>query len=95
MSPAKVGDILILKSAVNYVGNSSMEVGVRIESENPLTGNIKHTASAYLTFVSLNDKRKPARLHPILAETAEEKRRQGEGEVRHISRKERFKERKL
>ena len=53
MAPAKVGDILILKSSVNYVTNSSMEVGVRIEAENPLTGNVKHTASAYLTFVAL------------------------------------------
>ena len=95
MTPAKVGDILILKSAVNYVGKCSMEVGVKIESENPLTGKVKHTASAYLTFVSLDDKRKPARLNPILAETAEEKRRQEEGEVRHVARKERLKERKL
>ena len=95
MAPAKVGDILILKSAVNYVGSTSMEVGVRIESENPLTGNRKHTASAYLTFVALNDKRKPTRLNAITAETSEEKRRLTEGEVRHNLRKERLRKRKL
>ena len=94
ISPAKVGDILILKSAVNFVGKSSMEVGVYIESENPLTGNKKHTASAYLTFVALNDKRQPTRLDEIIAETAEEKRRMIEGEERHLLRKDRLKGKK-
>ena len=93
-SPAKVGDILILKSAVNFVGKSSMEVGVYIESENPLTGNKKHTASAYLTFVALNDRRQPTRLDKIIAETAEEKRRMVEGEERHLLRKDRLKGKK-
>ncbi len=55
LAPVKMGDIMILKSSVNYTGKSSMEVGVRIESENPKTGSIYHTSSAYLTFVSLND----------------------------------------
>ena len=59
LAPAKMGDILILKSSVNYTGNTSMEVGVRIESENPISGEINHTASAYLTFVSLDDNRNP------------------------------------
>ena len=94
VSPAKVGDILILKSAVNFVGKSSMEVGVYIESENPLTGNKKHTASAYLTFVALNDRRQPTRLDKIIAETAEEKRRMVEGEERHLLRKDRLKGKK-
>ena len=94
VSPAKVGDILILKSAVNFVGKSSMEVGVYIESENPLTGNKKHTASAYLTFVALNDRRQPTRLDEIIAETAEEKRRMVEGEERHLLRKDRLKGKK-
>jgi len=94
-TPAKVGDILILKSAVNFVGKSSMEVGVRIESENPLSGNKKHTASAYLTFVALDDKRLPTRLDLIIAETAEEKRRMVEGEERHMLRKDRLRGRNL
>ena len=56
--------IIILKSAVNYTSRSSMEVGVRIESENPHSGKIKHTASAYLTFVALNENNKPKPVFP-------------------------------
>ena len=52
LAPAKMGEIMILKSSVNYTGKSSMEVGVRIESENPKTGYIYHTSSAYLTYRS-------------------------------------------
>ena len=94
MAPAKVGDILILKSSVNYVSNSSMEVGVRIEAENPLTGKVKHTASAYLTFVALNEKKKPTRLNKIIPESTDEKRRYDAGRDRHILRKQRLKERR-
>ena len=94
MSPAKVGDILILKSAVNYVSNSSMEVGVRIEAENPLTGNVKHTASAYLTFVGLNEDKKPTRLYKITPQNTEEERRYSDGKERHVLRKQRIRERR-
>ena len=59
LSPAKKGDILILKSSVNYVSTTSMEIGVRVESENTISGEMKHTASAHLTFVALDEKRKP------------------------------------
>ena len=51
----KKGDILILKSSVNYTHNSSMEIGVRIDAENVKTGERRHTATAYLTFVSLDE----------------------------------------
>ena len=65
LAPAKKGDIVILKSSVNYVHKTSMEVGVRIEAETPLTGEIRHTATAYLTFVALNDNKKPMKIHEI------------------------------
>ena len=68
LAPAKKGFILILKSSVNYVANSSMEVGVKIESEDPFSGKIKHTASAYLTFVSLNESGKPTEVPDIKKE---------------------------
>ena len=58
LAPAKMGEIICLKSSVNFTGKTSMEVGVRIESENTITGNKKHTASAYLTFVSLDQNKK-------------------------------------
>ena len=66
LAPVIMGEIMILKSSVNYTGKSSMEVGVRIESENPKTGYIYHTSSAYLTFVSLNEAGKPQRVIPII-----------------------------
>lgn len=94
LAPAKVGDILILKSSVNYTGTTSMEVGVRIESENTISGEINHTASAYLTFVSLDDYRKPKAVSPIEAESADEIRRFNEGKMRKDLRKARLMENK-
>ena len=79
--------ILILKSSVNYVANSSMEVGVKIESEDPFSGKIKHTASAYLTFVSLNESGKPTEVPDIIPETDVEIRRYKEGKARTMQRK--------
>ena len=90
LAPVKMGEIMILKSSVNYTGKSSMEVGVRIESENPKTGDIYHTSSAYLTFVSLNENGKPKRVDNINPENDNEIRRFNEGKVRHEERKERF-----
>ena len=55
LAPSKTGDFLILKSSVNYCGTTSMEVGVRIDTENRKTGKLKHTASAYLTFVAIDE----------------------------------------
>ena len=90
LAPAKMGEIMILKSSVNYTGKSSMEVGVRIESENPKTGDIYHTSSAYLTFVSLNENGTPKRVDNINPENDNEIRRFNEGKVRHEERKERL-----
>tara|TARA_B110000116_G_scaffold255647_1_gene254155 strand:- start:354 stop:794 length:441 start_codon:yes stop_codon:yes gene_type:complete len=92
LAPAKMGDIIILKSSVNYTSKSSMEVGVRIESENPLTGKIKHTASAYLTFVALNQDNKPTEVESIIPESKNEVRRYNSGEIRYSIRKKRLKE---
>ena len=86
LAPAKQGDIMILKSAVNFTGKSSMEIGVRIESENPKTGVKQHTSTAYMTFVSLNENSKPQRIKPIIPETEIEKRRYIEGENRYKQR---------
>ena len=54
-SPIKLGDLVILKAHLNFVGNTSMEVQVEIYSEEPLTGSRRHTSSAYLTYVSNNE----------------------------------------
>mgnify|MGYP001361459774 CR=1 FL=1 len=92
LAPAKKGDIVILKSSVNYVHSTSMEVGVRIEAETPLTGEVRHTATAYLTFVALNDNKKPTKIPEISPETEKEEYRFNEGKRRHKARVKRLKE---
>ena len=94
LAPARVGDMLILKSSVNYNNRSSMEVGVRIDAENVKTGETRHTASAYLTFVSLDEEGKPQKVKNIIAESDDEIRRCKEGKVRHAQRLKRLKGRK-
>ena len=91
LAPAKMGDIMILKSSVNFTGGSSMEVGVRIESENPKTGNTRHTVSAYLTFVSLNEKGKPQKISDVNSETEIEHARFSAGRERYNQRRDRIK----
>ncbi len=81
-NPVFVGDLLILKASLNMVGKSSMEVGVRVEAENLLTGEIRHTASAYLTFVALDENGRPSHVPPLMPETTEEQRRNCEALVR-------------
>ncbi|MCQ5376808.1 MAG: acyl-CoA thioesterase [Candidatus Methanomethylicia archaeon] len=80
--PVRVGDLLTLKASVNYVGNTSMEIGVRVEAENPRTGITIHAASAYATMVALDENGKPTAVPRLLPETDEEKRRYSEGEAR-------------
>jgi acyl-CoA hydrolase len=70
-----VGDLLVLKSSVNYVGTTSMEVGVRVEVEERRTGERRHTSSAYLTFVALDEERRPVAAPLVIPETPEEIRR--------------------
>ena len=94
LAPARVGDMLILKSSVNYSHNSSMEIGVHIDAENVKTGKRRHTASAYLTFVSLDSNGKSQKVGDIIAESDDEKRRYNEGKERHLERIQRLKDKK-
>lgn len=75
LSPVFVGDLVILRANLNHVGKTSMEVGVRVESENVLTGEVRHTASAYLTFVALDNKGRPTEVPPLIPEDDEDRRR--------------------
>jgi len=75
LRPVRVGHVLILKSSVNRVFNSSMEVGVKVWVEDRNTGEVHHTSSAYLTFVALDDNGRPVSVPPVLPETDDEKRR--------------------
>ena len=71
-----LGEIVILKSQVNRVFTTSMEIGVEVFSENVLTGERKHTTSAFVTFVSIDEKtRQPKPVRPLILKTADEKRR--------------------
>src|SRR5215469_8495068 len=75
LRPAKIGQLLVLKSSVNRVFRTSMEVGVKVWVENPNTGEVLHTSSAYLTFVAIDDSGKPVVVPPVIAESDEEHRR--------------------
>ena len=92
LAPATVGDMLILKSSVNYTHKTSMEIGVRIDAENVKSGKRRHTASAYLTFVSLDEDGKPQKISDIIPESKDEKRRYQKGKERHAQRIKRLKE---
>jgi acyl-CoA hydrolase len=82
-----LGEIVILKSQVNRVFTTSMEIGVEVFSENVLTGERKHTTSAFVTFVSIDEKtRLPKPVRPLILKTVEEKRRFDEAAGRRKAR---------
>ncbi|MFC1984832.1 acyl-CoA thioesterase [Chloroflexota bacterium] len=80
--PIYIGDLVTLKASVNLVGRTSMEVGVFVESENLMTGEVRNTASAYLIYVALSKDGKPIPIPPLIVETPEEVRRNREAQVR-------------
>jgi uncharacterized protein (TIGR00369 family) len=84
--PVFPGNLVTCKASLNYVGKTSMEIGVRVEAENLLTGEILHTTSSYLTFVALDMSGKPTELPPLITETEEEKRRNRNAAVRREDR---------
>lgn len=93
--PVFVGDLLVLKAGLNMVGRTSMEVGVRVEAENLVTGVVRHTASAYLTFVALDNQGKPVAVPHLILETEDDFRRNREAIDRRARRlAERAQERK-
>jgi len=77
-----IGDLLRLNASINYVHRTSMEIGVRVEAENPLTGQVRHTGTCFLTYVALDKNRQPTPVPPLTPETEEDKRRWAEAEVR-------------
>jgi acyl-CoA hydrolase len=86
LAPVKVGHFVHIRAMVNYASRTSMEVGIRVESENPLTGETTHTSTAYATFVALDDHGRPTPVPPITAETPDEKRRFEAAKKRRASR---------
>jgi len=86
VEPVMIGELLTCSAMVNAVWNTSMEVGVRVEAENPRTGEKRHTSTAYLTMVGLDDEGQPTPVPPLVAETEVERRRQREAELRRKNR---------
>jgi acyl-CoA hydrolase len=86
LHPVHVGELLTCSACVNAVWRTSMEVGVRVEAENPISGEKRHTSTAYLTMVALDDDGKPTPAPPLAAETETEKRREREAELRRRNR---------
>jgi acyl-CoA hydrolase len=85
LEPVNVGDLLTLRASVNAVWRTSMEVGVRVEAENPRTGEVRHTNSAYLTMVALDDAGRPLAVPPLATETPVQERRAREAQVRRAN----------
>ena len=86
LAPVHVGELLTLRSSVNAVWRTSMEVGVRVEAENPRTGECRHTSTAYITMVALDDAGRPTPVPGLVAESEDEQRRQREAELRRANR---------
>lgn len=84
--PIFVGDLLFFKASLNSVGTTSMEIGVRVEAENLKTGEVRHAASAYLTFVAIDQQGKPVPVPPLVLETEEERRRNNDARSRRAMR---------
>lgn len=75
LHPVHIGELVVLKSTVNRVFRTSMEVGVKVWVENLRSGSVRHTSSAYLTFVALGPNNEKVPIPPVIPETDEEKRR--------------------
>ena len=86
LEPIFIGDVVTVRAKVNDVGRTSMEVGVRVEAENLLTGKVVHVSSAYLVFVGIDEKGGPTPHAPLTAETDEERRRMRAAEQRRAHR---------
>lgn len=86
--PINIGEVVTFKAAVNYVGRTSMEIGIRIEAEDLKAGTRRHTNSCYFTMVALDPSGKPAPVPRLITETREEKKRFEEGRIRREHAKE-------
>jgi acyl-CoA hydrolase len=86
LHPVAVGQILVLKASVNLAASTSMEVGVKVWSEDPRRGGRCHTSSAYLTFVAVDASGRPVPVPAVLPETEEERRRHGDAVRRRAQR---------
>ena len=80
--PVHVGNLLTCLASVNHVGNSSMEIGIKVIAEDLSTGTVTHTNSCFFTMIALDDNHKPVTINPLICKTDEQKRRFKEAELR-------------
>jgi acyl-CoA hydrolase len=81
-NPIRLGELIVLKARINRIFHTSMEIGVKVFSENVLTGERKHTTTAYVTFVAIDETGRPKPVPPLILETVEDRRRWREALVR-------------
>jgi acyl-CoA hydrolase len=86
LSPIRLGDVVILRAQVNYAAKTSMEVGCRVETEDPRTRERRYTTKAYLTFVAVDENGRPRPVPPVELETEEDVRRHERAAQRRIER---------
>ncbi len=86
LSPVHVGDVINLRARLNSVGRTSMEVGIKVIAENPLTGEKTHTSSAYAVYVALDDQGHPIPVAGLTLESDEEEQRWKESKARQTRR---------
>jgi acyl-CoA hydrolase len=86
LHPVFVGELLTCSASVNAAWRTSMEVGVRVEAEDPRSGEKRHTSTAYLTMVALDEQGRPSSVPALVAESDDELRRQREAELRRKNR---------
>ena len=80
--PVELGDLVTFRASVNAAWRTSMEVGVRVEAERPGTGKVRHTSSAYLTMVALDEDGRPAPVPPLATSEPDEVRREADAQTR-------------
>ena len=86
LTPVHVGELVTFSASVNAAWRTSMEVGVRVDAENPRTGERRHTNSAYLTMVAVDEEGRPVQVPGLIAETDEQRGREAEAQVRRRNR---------
>jgi acyl-CoA hydrolase len=82
LAPVFVGDLVTFRASVNDVGTTSLEVGVRVDAETLMTGEVRHISTAYIVYVALDEAGRPTPVPQLLVETEDERRRQAAARVR-------------
>ena len=86
LEPIHIGELVTFTASVNAAWRTSMEVGVRVDAEQPRDGTVRHTNTAYLTMVALDDDGRPMEVPPLQAESEVERRREREAQTRRRNR---------